>query len=39
MKLIKIDGIVYVRKWRKLYYLTQDADGKVFMIRVKEAKL
>lgn len=37
MRLIKIDGIVYVRKWRKLYYLIVDTDG-IVMVRVREIK-
>lgn len=37
MQLIKIDNIVYIKKGKKLYYLT-NTDSGIVMVQIKEIK-
>jgi hypothetical protein len=37
MKVIAINGIIFVKRWGKLYYLV-DTDNGTVMVRVKELK-
>lgn len=38
MQLIKIDNVVYVKKGKKLYFLT-NTDAGIVMVLIKEVKV
>lgn len=38
MKILKIDDVIYVKKWFKLYYIAQH-EGFLVMLPVKKVKL